>query len=82
MHILWTLKKKGELEKNRGGRSHARRSSMDLFPELAAAIAGAHTPFQEENQTRPACMQTPLSVEWVESWEKEEKTKNMGEERV
>jgi hypothetical protein len=27
-------------------------------------------------------MQTPLSVEWVESWEKEEKTKNMEEERV
>jgi hypothetical protein len=36
---------------------------MDLFPELAAAIAAAHIPFQEENQTRPAYMQTPLSVE-------------------
>jgi len=43
------LKKKGELEKNRGGRSHGRRRSLNLSLEPVAAIVAAHTPFQEEN---------------------------------
>jgi len=30
IHLPWKLEKKGELEKNKGGRSYGRRRSLDL----------------------------------------------------
>jgi len=49
-------------EKQRWSKPWKKKEPRPL-PEPAAAIATAHTPFQKENQTKPACMQTLLSVE-------------------
>jgi hypothetical protein len=56
-------REEGRVREKQRGRSHGRRRSIDLSPKLVAATVAIHTPFQEENQIKPACMQTPLSVE-------------------
>jgi hypothetical protein len=62
-------------EKQRWPKPWKKKEPRPLL-EPAVAIAVTHTPFQEENQTKPACMQTLLSVDWVESWEKRETQKH------
>lgn len=83
MHLPSMLEKKGELEKNRGGRSLGKRKSLDHSLKLAVAITAIHTPLQKRKSN-----QTSLHANLIkcrvskELGKKKEKIKNMKKERA
>ena len=60
MHLPWMLEKKGELEKNRGGRSLGRRKSLNLSLKLAVAITATHTPLKKRKSNQTSLHANPL----------------------
>jgi hypothetical protein len=76
------LEKKGELEKNRGGRSLGRRKSLNLSLKLAVAITATHTPLQKRKSNQTNLHANPLKCRVSRELGKKRKIKNMEEKRV
>ena len=62
MHLLGTWEKKGGLGKNRGGRRHGRRRSLDLPPK-ASQQTPLQSPLPQEENLATSCMHIPWVLE-------------------